>query len=195
MLYAFGDVRPDSAEVCVVRVLESPSLISPCSVLTDPWSDKEKHYPGDSWNDVGENLYGCLKQLHLLKKRHRHLKVLLSIGGWTYAHDQKHFDVPASTEHGRRKFAASCVQLIKDYGFDGIDVDWEYPQNAEQGEQLLLLLMETRRAMEEYADELAQTAACEGRPRFELSIAAPAGEQNYKHLPFHALRTCWTLSI
>ncbi|KAF2738332.1 hypothetical protein EJ04DRAFT_509734 [Polyplosphaeria fusca] len=163
ILYSFGDNRDDGTVI-----------------LTDVWSDKDKHYPGDSWNDQGNNLYGNLKQINLLKKKHRNLKLLLSIGGWTYAHEQKHFDGPASTPAGRTNFANSCVQMIKDYGFDGIDIDWEYPQNPEQGEQLFLLLAEIRHAMDAYANTITSGSA---RPHFDLSIAAPAGEQNYKNLP------------
>ncbi|CAI6339007.1 unnamed protein product [Periconia digitata] len=168
VLYAFGDNRPDG-EV----------------ILTDQWSDIQIHYDGDSWNDQGNNLYGNLKQLNLLKKKNRNLKVLLSIGGWTYAHEQKHFDTPAATPQGRKTFADSCVKLIKDLGFDGIDIDWEYPSNPEQGQQLLLLLQEIRSAMDAYADKLAAEAG--ERPHFVLSIAAPAGESNYKNMPLGAI--------
>jgi chitinase len=160
--------------------LHPPSLTIP-SFLTDSWSDLEKHNPGDSWNDVGLNAYGSLKQFFLLKKRNRNLKVLLSIGGWTYAHEQKHFDAPAASAAGRQRFADSCVQLIKDIGFDGIDVDWEYPSSPEQGTQFVQLLQAIRAAMDAYA------ATLPGNVKFDLTIAAPAGKSNYQYLPLQQI--------
>lgn len=168
LLYSFADNRDDGTVF-----------------LTDTYADTDIHYAGDSWSDSGKNVYGAVKQLSLLKAQNRNLKVLLSIGGWTYTNEKKHMDSPAATEAGRKKFAASAVQLLKDCGFDGLDIDWEYPQSATQGAQMLALLQEIRRQLDDYADTLVYDNGKGGsmKPKFLLSIAAPAGEKNYKNMP------------
>ncbi|KAI2631399.1 glycoside hydrolase family 18 protein [Hypomontagnella submonticulosa] len=162
ILYAFANVRPESGEV----------------YLTDTWADTDIHWEGDSWNDSGTNLYGCLKQLNLLKRKHRQLKVLLSVGGWTYS---SNFKQPASTPKGRATFASSCVELIRNLGFDGIDIDWEYPQTASEAADFVSLLRAVREAMDAYSATLPTPY------HFELTVACPAGAQNYSKLDLPAM--------
>ncbi|KAF1839569.1 glycoside hydrolase [Decorospora gaudefroyi] len=168
LLYSFANIRPDGTVF-----------------LSDPYADSDRHTADDSWSEAGTNVYGNIKALQLLKTQNRNLKVMLSIGGWTYTNTNKNMDIPMGTEAGRRAFAQSCVGMIKDYGFDGIDVDWEYPTDTQQGSQYLSLLTEMRTQMDAYADTLVygDQYGNEMKPKFLLSIAAPAAERNVRNLP------------
>lgn len=51
------------------------------------------------------------------------VKVMASIGGWSMC---KHFPEMAADPVKRQRFIDDCVRLVNT-GFDGIDLDWEYP--------------------------------------------------------------------
>jgi chitinase len=69
------------------------------------------------------------------------------------------------------------VELVKNLGFDGLDIDWEYPASQSQAADLVSLLHECRSALDAYAATVPG-----GSPHFELSVACPAGAQNYEKL-------------
>ncbi|SOD82305.1 chitinase [Spirosoma fluviale] len=74
----------------------------------------------------GENL----AKLTSLRASNKDLKILLSIGGWGGC---KYFSDAALTETSRQKFTNSAVAVLKKHGLDGIDIDWEYPDQIGAG--------------------------------------------------------------
>lgn len=64
-----------------------------------------------------------LKKIVELKKQNKDLKVVLSIGGW----GSGNFSEMAADPKLRKKFAADCARVIKEFNLDGVDIDWEYP--------------------------------------------------------------------
>jgi chitinase len=139
-------------------------------VLYDSYAAVEKAYPGDTWD---QPLRGNFNQLKKLKSQNPHLVTLISVGGWTLS---GRFSDIALTASSREKFAASAVAFIRKYGFDGVDIDWEYPgggglpsnvSRPEDKQNFTSLLAELRRQL-----DLAGKADAR---RYYLSIAAPAG--------------------
>ncbi|RDW85390.1 (trans)glycosidase-4 [Coleophoma crateriformis] len=161
VIYAFANIQTDGT-----------------IYLSDTYADLQKHYSTDSWNDVGNNVYGCIKQLYILKKTHRQMKVLLSVGGWTYS---TNFPAVAASASARAQFAATAVQFIQDLGLDGIDIDWEYPASDTDAANFVLLLAAVRSALDAYAAQYAPGF------HFLITIACPAGPQNYQLLHMSAM--------
>ncbi|MQS12029.1 glycoside hydrolase [Streptomyces kaniharaensis] len=92
---------------------------------------------GDVW---GQPIAGNFNQLKKLKAKNPNLKILISLGGWTYS---KYFSTAAATDASRKHLVSSCLDMFikgnlpadAGYGgpgsaagiFDGVDIDWEYP--------------------------------------------------------------------
>lgn len=64
------------------------------------------------------------RKLNELKNINPDLKILISIGGWTWS---KHFSDAALTDTSSKNFAKSAVDIVSAYNLDGVDIDWEYP--------------------------------------------------------------------
>uniref|UniRef100_A0A182NFJ2 chitinase n=1 Tax=Anopheles dirus TaxID=7168 RepID=A0A182NFJ2_9DIPT len=65
-----------------------------------------------------------------LKQRFPHLKLIVSVGGWT--HGGGPFSTTASTRTGRRKFATSAVAFLRQYDLDGCEIVWLWPGAPER---------------------------------------------------------------
>jgi len=105
---------------------------------------------------------------------------LISVGGWSQS---GLFSDVAASEQTRTHFADSCAAFVTAHGFDGLDVDWEFPVEGglptnhtrpDDALNFTALLAELRRA-------LVAQGATDGR-RYLLTIAAPAGPAEYRHL-------------
>jgi chitinase len=168
--YAFGNVAPASDD--------DPGVV--CK-LADEWADYQRPWTAEESVDGQEvtwprPILGNFQQLQALKALHPKLKVLMSLGGWTFS---KHFSDAALTKASRERFVSSCIDLfikgnIPDPGwggmggpgaaagvFDGIDLDWEWPGSEgnvgniirpEDKQNFTKLAREFRKQLEEYGE-------------------------------------------
>ncbi|MFC7583126.1 glycoside hydrolase family 18 protein [Nonomuraea antimicrobica] len=146
--YAFANIDPQNL-TCLQGVTKGTTTNPQDPNQGDGAGDAEADYGRpfsaaqsvDGVADTGwEKLRGNFNQIKKLKAKHPHLKVLISLGGWTYS---KYFSDVAATDAARKKFVSSCIDIyikgnLPEYNgaggpgtaagvFDGIDLDWEWP--------------------------------------------------------------------
>lgn len=100
----------------------------------------------------------------IIKKGHENgVKVTLAIGGWSYN------DIPletafissTNTDAKIEKFAQAIVDMMNQYGFDGVDMDWEHPRtDGESGKQYEKLMLKLREKLGE--DKILTSAVLGG---------------------------------
>ncbi|SPQ99860.1 unnamed protein product (mitochondrion) [Plasmodiophora brassicae] len=110
-------------------VYQTFAIANGICVVENPLVDTQQAFGGNALgNDTNaEPFKGNFYQLRLLKQQPGNagrLRTLISVGGWTYS---TNLSVIASSSAGRRQLASSCTQLARYYGFDGIELRWEYP--------------------------------------------------------------------
>ncbi|WP_327302644.1 glycoside hydrolase family 18 protein [Streptomyces sp. NBC_01298] len=160
----------------------------------DAWADYVR--PLDAENSVDgvaddwvQPLAGNFNQLRELKAKHPGLKVLLSLGGWSWS---THFSDAALTPASRKALVSSCIDLyikgnLPQDGtrggagsaagiFDGFDIDWEWPGSSgdtdttyrpEDKKNFTALVSEFRTQLDDYARGQKRKA------KYELSAFVP----------------------
>lgn len=141
--------------------------------LSDPWADLE--LPVDNANPAEDQPLGCIERLQLLKKESPGLQILLSVGGWGY---RENFKLPSGNVVGRERFARSAVDLVSAHKLDGLDIDWEYPESEEQGENFHDLL----KAIRVQLDNVTSASN-----RLLLTAAVSSSQLHYQHLPIERI--------
>ncbi|MFD6988494.1 glycoside hydrolase family 18 protein [Streptomyces sp. NPDC059943] len=163
----------------------------------DAWADYAR--PLDAAGSVDgvadtddQRLAGNFNQLRELKAKHPGLKVLISLGGWSWS---KHFSDAALTPASRRALVSSCIDLYIKGNlpvdgtrggagaaaglFDGIDLDWEWPGSAgdvgtvfrpEDKKNFTALVREFRKQLDVYAKSRKGHAK---RKHYELTAFVP----------------------
>ncbi|XP_060579190.1 chitotriosidase-1-like [Ruditapes philippinarum] len=73
-----------------------------------------------------------MMQFTHLKRNNPHLKTLISLGGWIMG--SLPFMTLVANEVTMRAFATNAVKFLRAHDFDGIDIDWEFPN--ERGSEI-----------------------------------------------------------
>jgi len=123
--------------------------------------------PFDEYQDIEKGGYG---RFAALKTYNKDLKTMLAIGGWNEGSTR--FSPLVADPDRRQVFIKSALRFLRQYNFDGLDLDWEYPTQRKGGrpqdkENYAILIAEMRAAFESEAKKT-------GKERLLISMAVPA---------------------
>ena len=77
----------------------------------------------------GTCLKGYLNQLFKFKREHPHIRTIMSLGGFSWS---ANFSAVMKNPTTRQYAVETSTELMLQYGFDGIDIDWEFPTNKDR---------------------------------------------------------------
>src|SRR5215211_1085321 len=90
------------------------------------------------------------------------VKVLLSLGGWGW---DKQFAAMVSKLEAEDRYAKSVLEMVDVFDYDGIDLDWEYPDTAEE-------IAGFERLAKRFRKQLDNLGARKKRPMVQTMAAA-----------------------
>ncbi|XP_055604600.1 probable chitinase 2 [Uranotaenia lowii] len=98
----------------------------------------------DYYNDI--NVNKGYEKIVELKEDNPCLQIMLAVGGWNEGSEK--YSLMAESEDTRKLFADQALKFLSHFGFDGLDLDWEYPTQRggipEDRENFVLLLEELK---------------------------------------------------
>ncbi|ALC44312.1 Cht9 [Drosophila busckii] len=138
----------------------------------------------DNWLDLDSGL-GFIKKTIALKQQHPNLKVMAVVGGWNEGSVK--YSSMAADPGKRSKFISSSLAFIKQYGFDGLDLDWEYPGqrggNVADRANFVILLRMLKEVFDQHKLTLSiAVGASDDTARASYDISAIANEVSFINL-------------
>lgn len=118
--------------------------------------------PTTSGGLTGISMSGDTRLTSLVQKAHAAgVKVLVSVGGWTGSDDSS-FEPMAASSTARAAFVSNLVTFVGNYGLDGVDIDWEFPESGTEAASYALLMSELDTAMHSRGKLLTAAVAANG---------------------------------
>lgn len=151
--------------------------LTPCRALTDLYVfSAEVSADGDLLLNRLENAPWA--KLQTFKTRHR-VRLVLCVGGWERSSG---FGPMALSSESRKRFLESVRRTCLEKRLDGIDIDWEHPQNEREQEAYGQLLSELAETLHPLGLQVSVTmASWQTIPRLGLEAVDSVNIMSYDH--------------